>query len=172
MGQYYIAVILAEDGTYVRAWLSSYAFNNGSKLMEHSYLDNPFVTALENMIGPDGMFYKSRIVWAGDYADNEQGKNVNLHSMMIEDDNKQCIPKKRDESFRFIVNHTKKIYIDKSILVSDIHPLPLLTAEGNGRGGGDYNGEYKEDCGSWARDVISMEKDPPVDYIEITTHFA
>jgi len=35
------------------------------------------------------------------------------------------------------------------------HPLPLLTALGNGMGGGDYRGkEGKDNIGSWAFDEI------------------
>jgi hypothetical protein len=37
-----------------------------------------------------------------------------------------------------------------------IHPLPLLTCEGNGRGGGDYRGE-SDLVGRWSRDLISVE---------------
>ena len=54
-----------------------------------------------------------------------------------------------------------------------IHPLPLLTCEGNGRGGGDFRGDEKGIVGSWARDVISVEKTNPLvttdtmDYKEI-----
>ena len=44
----------------------------------------------------------------------------------------------------------------------DLHPLSLLTAEGNGRGGGDYNGPNMDMVGTWARDVISMENEAPV----------
>jgi hypothetical protein len=46
------------------------------------------------------------------------------------------------------------------------HPLPLLTAEGNGRGGGDYRGESPL-IGSWARDVISVETEAPTDFEEL-----
>jgi hypothetical protein len=38
-----------------------------------------------------------------------------------------------------------------------MHPLPLLTAEGNGRGGGDIE-DAPPVIGSWARDVISVEE--------------
>ena len=44
-----------------------------------------------------------------------------------------------------------------------IHPLPLLTSEGNGMGGGDFRGDDENEIvGSWARDVISVEKDSPL----------
>ena len=69
----------------------------------------------------------------------------------------------------YIVNHTKKLYVNifKITKNSQWHPLALLTAEGNGRGGGDYYGFNHELCGSWARDSISMENtQPSSDYIE------
>jgi hypothetical protein len=47
----------------------------------------------------------------------------------------------------------------------------LLTAEGNGRGGGDYNGENKEQIGIWARDIISSEKEKPEEYEELVISF-
>ncbi len=53
----------------------------------------------------------------------------------------------------------------------NIHPLPLLVSEGNGRGGGDYNGNNQDLCGSWSRDVISMEESHPLDYIELIPEF-
>lgn len=58
-----------------------------------------------------------------------------------------------------------------------IHPLPLLTVEGNGRGGGDFHlpekGRFEDRSqatgnfdliGSWARDHISVSKTKPVDW--------
>ena len=51
-----------------------------------------------------------------------------------------------------------------------IHPLPLLTCEGNGRGGGDFSGE-NEFVGSWARDVVSIEFDAPEGFTEIFPNF-
>jgi hypothetical protein len=74
--------------------------------------------------------------------------------------------------YPYIVNHTKKQFVDKrkNIDTRDgalgLHPLPLLTCEGNGRGGGDYNGESPL-IGLWARDVISIEKNKPLDCVEI-----
>ena len=75
---------------------------------------------------------------------------------------------------KYIVNHDKKQFVDKTKVPTDadgwrIHPLPLLTCEGNGRGGGDFRGE-SELVGSWARDIISVESkkaDIPKDYTEL-----
>jgi len=157
MGQYYMAVILAEksDKKYIRTYLDASMYDNSMKLTEHSYIGNNFMKIVENLIGPNGMFYKSRLLWAGDYADNEPNSYKNLHKM--------CEVKAPFEykfeykgplvSYPYIVNHTKKVYVKKN---DGFHPLPLLTAEGNGRGGGDYSGANMEIVGTWARDVISM----------------
>jgi hypothetical protein len=71
--------------------------------------------------------------------------------------------------YKYIVNHTKKQYISKEN--REIHPLPLLTAEGNGMGGGDYRGSNEMEVGSWARDCISLEKEIPIGFEELTLVF-
>jgi hypothetical protein len=159
MGQYYLTVILAEksDKEYIRTYLDAGMYDNGVKLVEHSYIGNKFMKAVENLIGPNGMFYKSRIVWAGDYADNEPDSEKNLNSMCEGKDPFEY--KGQPASYPYIVNHTKKVYIEKK--GNGLHPLALLTAEGNGRGGGDYNGPNMDLVGTWARDVISMENEAP-----------
>ena len=75
---------------------------------------------------------------------------------------------------RYLVNHDKKQFVDKTKVPKDsegwqIHPLPLLTCEGNGRGGGDFHKD-SDLVGSWARDVISVEATKsaiPKDYTEV-----
>jgi len=167
MGQYYLAVILAEksDKEYIRTYLHPGMYNNGIKLTEHSYINNNFMKIVENLIGPNGMFYKSRLVWAGDYAHNEPNSEKNLHSMCEEKDPFEY--KGTLVSYRYIVNHTKKVYVEKR---DGFHPLSLLTAEGNGSGGGDYDGSNMTMVGTWARDVISMENEAP-DYTLIECVF-
>ena len=139
---------------------------NGMKLTEHSYIGNNFMKIVENLIGPSGMFHKSRIVWAGDYADAEPNSHSNLNGMCRT--NTPFVYNEPVVCYTYIVNHTKKVYVKKNnemyIVASEklvFHPLALLTAEGNGRGGGDYNGPNKEMVGTWARDVISMENEAP-----------
>lgn len=168
MGQYYLAIILAEksDKEYIRTYIPPHMYNNGAKLMEHSYINNNFVRIVENLIGPKGMFYKCRLVWAGDYADNEPDSDKNLYSMCNEKDG--FISNNEQVSYPYIVNHTKKMYVMKK---GNIHPLPLLTAEGNGRGGGDYRESNNTLVGSWARDVISMENEVP-DYTLLEYEFS
>ena len=173
MGQYYKAIILGPSGlTYehIRTWLCSFSYGNGTKLMEHSYLKNKYVCTFERLLCPEGMFYMSRAVWAGDYADKEPNLDKNLHELA--EDEKVIAPNDRiDKKYRFLVNHTKKQYVDKEALESNIHPLPLLLCEGNGRGGGDYHGVDEAMCGLWARDVISVEEESPEGYAQLLCRF-
>lgn len=181
MGQYYKALILAEkpvseEKEFTRAAVSSFAFNSGSKLIEHSYIGEAFMSAVEFLLSPLGMFYKSRLVWAGDYADPEPGygpdSEKNLYSLC---ESKEYMPNlpidycEIMQGYNFIVNHTKKLFINKAARV--FHPLSLLTAEGNGRGGGDYHGSCEDLVGTWARDVISVEMTAPAEYTELASAF-
>ena len=172
MGQYYLAVFLAEDGKYIRAFVNPHTYNSGAKLTEHSYLGNAFMDAVEFMLSPDGMFYKSRLVWAGDYADDEKNMDKNLYHI-VEDLNDKtfAVQVKSTKEYQYIINHTKKQYVDKK-KEKVYHPLPLLTAEGNGRGGGDYHGPKENLIGIWARDIISVEKEKPEGYEELECKFS
>ena len=190
MGQYYYAIILSETKLgkkeLIRMWMSPHAYSNGAKLTEHSYIGNNFIQAFEYLISQDGMFYKSRIVWAGDYADPEENDTNNLYNMVVENGT-YLFPKSKDTScYRYIINHSKNLYVDKERIVNKpepkymlqrmdkilvLHPLPLLVSEGNGRGGGDYHGNNEELCGTWARDIISVEKNIPEDFTELVCDF-
>lgn len=73
-----------------------------------------------------------------------------------EHDYKEVAPLK----VKYLINHDTKQFVDKSKTPKDadgwqIHPLPLLTCEGNGRGGGDFRGE-SDLIGIWARNLISV----------------
>jgi hypothetical protein len=173
MGQYYKLVILSETGI-IRVW----AEPRNIKLMEHSYQDTPFMNGVEYILSVQGMFYKSRIVWAGDYADKEmenldENLSENLYSLAHYENpihkNKMIIMT-NTVTLQYIVNHNKKLYVDKT-KQKDIHPLPLLVSEGNGNGGGDYYGNNEELCGTWARDIISMESTIPDGYTELVCQF-
>ena len=169
MGQYYYPIVLSADGKIV-VWMCAHNYRNGLKLLEHSYLGNNFVSTFEFGLSPEGPHHKSRVVWAGDYADNEPDQENNLYRMC--DEYTMIVPQEKDTTtYRYIVNHSKKQFVDKTKCVSGeegrkYHPLPLLTCEGNGRGGGDYRGESPL-IGLWARDVISVEEVAPLDFEEI-----
>ena len=177
MGQYYVAIILGPAGEpkeFIRVWMESFTYGSGCKLMEHSYLKNPYVNAIEYLLSPDGPFWKSRLVWAGDYADTEPDEKENLHHFAYKQEDKMWPVRIKEDirEFRYVVNHTKKIYIDKSLIENHIHPLPILTSEGNGAGGGDFRGTGEEFAGRWARDVISVEREAPEGYEQVEYEFS
>jgi hypothetical protein len=173
MGQYYLPIILSDDGK-PNQWFSSHEYGNGLKLMEHSWLENDLVAAVEALLVLDGA---RRIVWAGDYADSEPGGDT-LFNMCAGDPVRFDCKALNSASYLepvkpnagkpievsttshpFIVNMDKHEYVDKREVPASrwgiIHPLPLLTCEGNGRGGGDYRGDWQH-VGRWARDHIAV----------------
>jgi hypothetical protein len=172
MSQYYKVIILDENNNII-SWLHPYDFdNNGMKLMEHSYIDNKVLNALEFLIRPGGLYYKSRIVWAGEYNSFEENQDNNLYHLA--DNSRRIIPKiKWAKQCPYIVNHTKKLYVNKHLYISDdiqlstIHPLPLLVSHPNL----DYNGTNTELCSTWSRDIISVERNIPDGFTELICEF-
>jgi hypothetical protein len=170
MGQYYFPMILDSQGIIV-VWMDATNYKSGMKFLEHAYIGNQFVSTFEYGLSRESIYYKSRVVWAGDYADAEPKTIENLSHMRSEY-NLICPRPKNTDNYRFVVNHTKRQFVDKNSVKEHengyrIHPLPFLTVEGNGRGGGDYFGS-SELIGSWARDVISVEQFAPDEsYVKI-----
>ena len=156
-------------------------YDNGAKLMEHSYIGNNFVQAVEFLLIDTGenkaRWSGQRISWAGDYASALQGEEENLYNL-TKGDGLQMLVEAIPEDYIYLINLDKKQYVDKSKcpnMSSDwsdfkIHPLPLLTAEGNGRGGGDYRGD-EDYVGSWARNRIALVNKVPEGYTEIIPNF-
>jgi hypothetical protein len=83
------------------------------------------------------------------------------------------------KNFKYLVNLDTKEFVDYSkIPLSDvveedgeewpfiINPLPLLTCEGNGRGGGDFHKEHSL-VGKWARQRVVTTNTKPEGYKEI-----
>jgi hypothetical protein len=181
MGQYYHAVVLPPTQSKKAEIIA--AFNPlkcviSSKLMGHSYIGDPFTETVESHFLPGEKFHKHCLVWAGDYADPEKGCKQNLYDLARKkfiDMRHSTVP----ALFRYLVNHSKQLYLDKTKQAKDeygdqIHPLPLLTCEGNGQGGGDYFTEDEhllQHIGSWARDIISVEAEIPAGYNEIIVSF-
>lgn len=144
-----------------------------AKLMEHSWWQNHTCNAIAKMI-----YHKTgRLFWCGDYAED-------AFSQMVWE--WKCeLPLENPEGFtldgKYIVNWTKKQYIDcdeykKEYTDQDgwtIHPLPLLTAQGNGLGGGDYHESniHYADVGIWAGHEISIEDSAPMDFEKVELGF-
>jgi len=64
LGQYYYGINLDK-----REFLYPHKYDNGAKLMEHSYLENNMLNAAEHLLSPKGEWHRTRLVWAGDYMD-------------------------------------------------------------------------------------------------------
>jgi hypothetical protein len=196
MGQYYMPVSLTSDKQNVKSYVYSHHITSrykgydgkmhtsgqGLKLMEHSYLKNKMMLCVEALLIEGGEWHKTPIVWAGDYSDHVRNE-MNYYDMCDSTDEgehvaRELIPKpltaKQQKEFQFIVNHTKKEFVDKKKVPNvdgwQIHPLSLLTSSGNGRGGGDFRGD-NDFVGTWAADVISVEKEIPADFKEIVPNF-
>ena len=171
MGQYYKPTILGKNKKTVKKWLYSFEYGNGLKLMEHSWIGNAFVSTFENELINNPQI----IVWGGDYAENCKNRKSNVYDRCKDKLKISPIKIMIDEKYRYIINHTKKKFIDKTkVPVTNesngfkwrIHPLPLMTCEGNGLGGGDYRNE-SDLIGKWSRNLISIESKTPKDYQEI-----
>lgn len=211
MGQYYKAVLIHADGTINT--LNPHKYENGMKLLEHSYVGNNFVNTVLTQIWHN----PTCIAWIGDYSDSREGdpyesifsKDVfmNIYNTVwkgerdIRPDPRALLTIKNCR--RYFVNHTKKVYIDMKEYVKQnkwheegeyfvrckngsrrkrkysydmaINPLPLLTACGNGRGGGDYhegNPDYDK-VGLWAFDIIEFTGHNPkgLGYQSVMFHF-
>jgi hypothetical protein len=190
MGQHYKVVFLSGTDRVIKH-MHPFDYGSGQKMTEHTYMDDNMVLATELCLHQN----PTKVVWAGDYAnnrdkyrgklDNDDRYDKNLYFMCNELPALQIkmtlSTELTSETFRYIVNHTKKEYIDKVSAAAVatargdrwiIHPLPLLTCETDAGGGGDYSGDCEEWVGAWARDLISVENDKPVgDYKEIIVPF-
>ena len=136
--------------------------------MEHSFQDSEFVQTLEYQLTSDGPYRGKRVVWAGDHSDLEPETPFRLYDF-LERLEKPLLPVKETSAYPFILNHSKRMYVDKRTIPQNgdgcfIHPLPLLTAEGNANNVGDYVGENDDLVGFWSRDKISVVKTLPEGY--------
>ena len=120
-----------------------------------------------------------RLVWAGDYADAEpiiREKLYNYAKTISIRGKSENELKPYMGRMKYIVNVTKKKYVDYSKVKNNfygkiIDPLPILCAEGNGKGCGDYYGNSMEYVGSWARNLIYITDKVPEGYKELVPDF-
>jgi len=181
MGQYYEPVLIDESGIHVYD-IGKIDAMTGYKLMEHSWISNSSVNSIARKILDNPM----HVIWMGDYGDDDprineisQGMDAyvkawkNNEKELIECDPVDII----EDGPYYLVNYTKKEFVDmddyisKMISESDmcVHPLPLLTAVGNGQGGGDYYGRNEDSVGYWAGDLIELTKSRPETYALLDT---
>lgn len=175
MGQYYIPVLRRKTSNrhYKDTLFDAHKFDNGLKLMEHSYIGNNFVNEVYFHL----LHNPAKVYWLGDYSASGDAK-LNIRTIkklktLFYDHKSFIVPFGSPElgqdfciKFPYILNHTKKEYIDVREMRSSmdkifdytIHPLPLLTATSNGRGAGDYPESYPdyENIGAWAGDELEV----------------
>lgn len=148
-----------------KQYVCPFDFDEGLKLMEHSYVGTKMMNQIESLLSKDGAWHKTKIVWAGDYANAIiEGTTENYYDLADTSIEFTKVETKQDcRGFRYIINHSRGLYIDMSKIKKpdDIHPLPLLLNESNGRGGGDYRGPNEDKTGTWARDIISASDTMP-----------
>lgn len=170
MGQYYQPIMVTEKGkvkVFSRDVDGKYTM---AKLMEHSWFDNTMVNTFCNEL----LNKQIRLAWVGDYADEYKVDDTRPNNLTHDEIRWLVKTRKRKGigmkfrplavRYMLLVNHTKKEFIDmydykESNENEDgwcVHPLPLLTAVGNGFGGGDYCGEDEDKVGSWALDCIEL----------------
>lgn len=172
MGQYYKIAIEREDSKQIEVYDRRIdGEREMAKLMEHSWYGNHMCNAIAKKIYNN----PGRVSWVGDYAEESPLYNKVWGSR------RKMFNSLRSSDFtlndRFLVNHTKKEIIDcweyvvRALKEGEdtwvIHPLPLLTAVGNGRGGGDFRGGVgEESVGRWAGDLLEVVDYPR--YEELT----
>lgn len=181
MGQYYKVYLEDKDQNY--RVLNRYVDGQYTmaKLMEHSYWDNPFVSSVCSILYNN----PSIIAWVGDYSNEdfyfEKYDHFTpeiYHRVWDGDSGTSIIRNCLDLTDKYLINYSTKEYVDlneyKSKHSSDsyiISPLPLLTAVGNGLGGGDYGGIHEDDVGMWAFDVIGIADQVDEDFTKIVVDF-
>lgn len=172
MGQYYIPVI--KRGNKLRR-VYSHDFDNGLKLLEHSYINNNFVNVIANNLIDN----PAQLYWCGDYADEGDFVSPSIFNRIY---GYAWMQKRKDrttledinEDFDwnkdwYYINLTKRVYIKVPKPGDWIYsPISLLTAIGNGRGGGDYWGDNQM-IGAWAGDKVYLSETKPNDKFEDIT---
>ena len=178
MGQYYQPLI-EQKGK-----IKKFSLRDGVKLMEHSWWGNIDVSSVASIL------YKKqgRLAWVGDYADDHHWDDPDkpdpkyLHKLAWGSRVAESLP---DTSLKlegkYLVNHSRREYLDldkyhRKAMQKDgwcVNPLSLLTACGNGQGGGDYWEEYPDAYlgGCWCWDILSIEDEPPKDFEEFECCF-
>lgn len=161
-----------------------------TKLMEHSWLANEFVNNVSALL----YNIPGRLCWVGQYADNQEFKNLatvipsGIVTPIYEDawDNDIYCNNLEYVDFsitdKYLVNYDKEEYIDISEYMKKsygrnngiIHPLPLITNVGNGKGLGDFhkgNLGY-EYVGIWCWQLIAFTDKPPRNYLRVNIRYS
>lgn len=175
MAQYFIAVIQAtkynEKRKFVKKQFVIKPFYQ--RLVAHSLtidFEPRLVTNLMHQLYVEG--WSTQLVWLGDYHQENFGCKK-LYEKLRNKVTPYKIKSEKyikfegvgefsiEKDYRYLINSEKCEYIDFKKYLTDgdldnlFHPLPMLTADGNGKGNGDYfNQENWRDVGRWKYDTI------------------
>jgi hypothetical protein len=180
-------VAFLDEHHIVESWVCPWRLTRiGVELEEHGNLKNSFCGNIESLVSPCGRYWKSRVVWCGDQSPNKV-YDLCTHDYELAEWRSQVGT--YGTLCNFVCNHTKKEIVDKSYLHTKYieqgyseqpHPLPLLTLDA---GLLNILADSKkswlpwpfskkpkmiEYVGSWARDSISVEREYPSGYTDIT----
>lgn len=175
MGQYYHVAFKNANGEVIVNGRSVEGVGYiMAKLLEHGYVKNPLCMAVAKGLY-DGDI--KRLMWVGDYADDDVSSVTNGEVKYDDvwgekEHTHEFKAVEFDWSGKFLVNHTKKVCISLDEYLKKakdkwgytICPFTILTAVGNGRGGGDYSGECESLVGTWAWDEIGILDSAPDGY--------
>lgn len=172
MGQYFKFICLLNE-TFLQ-FIEIFYHEGGSKFLEMARVNNYYMLRMEKLLSRGGLWYKQRVVLAGEYAKNEKNHEVNLHVLTLNQSDTgyitdvtaqninpnttsdKCIEEycAKENEFRYIINHDTFQYVDKQKCTTKIHPLAILLEEG-------YN-----NCGEWSRQRLSVQNDIPENFTE------
>lgn len=197
MGQYYMPLIKSEDKTTI---LYPFDYDNGLKLTEHSWIGNYFVNAALSFIKDRPSMvawigdYSNDCVEAFEKKAGGREQFMEFFDQVWRSDRHESTDKPLIEEYRslltmgtkgtYLVNHTRRQYIDIAQFIQAnkfreeydiddwcLNPLPLLTACGNGQGGGDYYGINEDVIGTWAFSIIEYTETKPANYKKVRYRF-
>ena len=202
MGQYYRPAIIAPDGRILslsphefgsgaklteHSWISNEFVNAAYSLIFKSpkrvawigdYARDDYKTCGEAYTKAMS-FSKFKRYYTAAFGENREGLPPKLFSK------RDLTILDYDTRAMLLVNHDKRAYIDMAAYIREnttkggdwdgwcMNPLPLLTACGNGRGGGDfYEGHVgSEDIGIWAFDCLEYTDQAPDGFAEAIFYF-
>ena len=176
MGQYY-KVIVRKDGkdTIYDRKVEGDDRYVCAKLTEFSWWENKFCRSLaQTLLDSPG-----KVCFVGDYAEEDECKALGFDYESVWGDNAKHSYSPASfldlDSVKYLVNADRKEYVDlpkyKAASTDGdgwtLFPLAILTALGNGRGGGDYGDDEDPSVGSWAFDSVYFTNELPEGYEEL-----
>lgn len=185
MGQYYRPVVKIKNRIRV---INPFDYDDGLKLMEHSFVGNPTVNAVIEHLT---LYGPCRVAWVGDYSNTESLDKDGKHFLprVFNDETKRkrvmdmwekawgekakepsWVSVEHDYDYHhgnyYLFNLDRKEYIyvrkqEQGRLLT--HPLAILTCSNPGSGGNYHPKNEKDEnlmC-SWCGDRIDFSWDPP-----------